>query len=217
MALGQRLSSRARGALRYRLRVPGSLGRHYIFHGLEHLKTAYGEERSKKIEASVLAFPTRLKKLAPTIPNSSNGRFPLIYSNFALWKVVVDDDYKVLEVIDWESAHSGQLEIIHFPTRFIPSPSPMVPSDWYDDDGIPVRQGLKEGLEEVKKYIDVVQRVERAQGLSPTLSAVLGDWAGQDLAHALHLDVEDVYGHYSTILDIHHGRWCRGNKDSEAA
>lgn len=181
------------------------------------MKAAYGEECSNQLEASILAFPPRLKKLAATIPIRNHGPFPLIHPDFALWNVVVDDDYKILGVIDWEFAHSGPWEMVHFPKCFMPAPAPMALSAWYNEDGMPVDNDLKESFKEMKEYVDVVRWVEQAKGLSPTLSAVLGDRAGQDLAFALHLYVDGKHGKYSKVLDVHHERWAGGNEGAEEA
>ena len=163
------------------------------------------------------AFPTRLKKLAATIPTRNSGPFPLVHVDFGFWNVVVDDDYKILGLIDWESAHIQPWERVRFPLCVEPSPAPMGPSIWYDADGVPLTEHLKEGLEEEKSYVNAVRRYEEARGLSPTLSDVLGDRAGQDLAYVLHCYCEGTHGWHSRILDIHHERWRGGNKALEAA
>ena len=98
-----------------------------------------------------------------------------------------------------------------------PSLAPVGPSQWYDADGVPVDEDLKKGLEEEKSYVDAVRRYEEARGLPPTLSNVLGDRAGQDLAYALHSYGEGMHGWYSRILDTHNERWNGGNKELEAA
>ena len=178
--------------------------------GLERLKELYGEENGKELDASMVAFPNKLKKLAATIPTRNSGPFPLIHVDFGFWNVVVDDDYKILGLIDWESAHVQPWESVRFPLCVGPSPAPMGPPQWYDAGGVPLTEDLKKGLEEEKDYVDAVRRYEEARGLSPTLSNVLGDRAGQDLAYALHCYGEGMHGWYSRILDIHHERWSGG-------
>ena len=165
----------------------------------------------------MVAFPTRLKKLAATIPIRNNGPFPLIHVDFGFWNVVVDDDYKILGLIDWESAYVQPWERVTFPLCVGPGPAPMGPSEWYDADGAPLTEHLKKGVEEEKDYVDAVRRYEEARGLPPTLSNVLGDRAGQDLADALHSYDEGNHRWYSRILDIHHERWSGGDGESEAA
>ena len=128
----------------------------------------------------------------------------------------MDDDYKVLGVIDWEYAQSGPWEMVHFPTCFMADPVPMGPSEWSGDAGIP--DWLKVVFKEMEEYVDVVRQTERAKDLSSTLSAVLSDPAGQDLAFALRLyTVDGKHGYYVRILEKHRERWGGGNKDSEAA
>ena len=185
--------------------------------GLEQLKALYGESSGKELESSIVAFPTRLKKLAATMASRNSGPFPLIHFYFGFWNVVMDDDYKILGVIDWEFAYPEPWETVQFPLCMGPSPAPMGPSHWYDADGVPVNGDIKNGLKEEKEYVDAVRRYEQARGLSPTLSAVLSDRAGQDLAYALHSYSEGIHGYYSKILDIHHERWNGANRESEAA
>ena len=74
------------------------------FDDLERLEEMYGKEQGNRIKASIFAFPPGLANLAATIPVRNHGPFPLIHSDFALWNVVVDDNYKVLGVIDSEYA-----------------------------------------------------------------------------------------------------------------
>ena len=186
------------------------------FDDLERLEEMYGKEQGNRIKASILAFPPGLTKLAATIPVRNHGPFPLIHSDFALWNVVVDDNYKVLGVIEWEYAQSGPWEMVHFPTCFMPAPVPMGPSEWSDDAGTP--DWLKVSFREMEGYVDVVRQAERAKNLSPTLSAVLSDPAGRDLAYAMRLyTVDGKHGYYARILEKHRERWGGGNKDSEAA
>ena len=130
----------------------------------------------------------------------------------------MDDDYKVLGVIDWEFAHSGPWEMVHFPACFMPTPAPMDLSTNHDENGMPVNEEINKEFQEMREYREVVRKVEQAKGLLPTLSAVLGDRAGQDLAHALHLYVDDgKHGAYCKVLDGHRERWTKGNKGAEEA
>lgn len=176
------------------------------------------EEEISGLEASILAFPAKLKKLAANIPLRNDGPFPLIHSDFAYWNVIVDDGYKILGVVDWEHSHTGPWEMVHFAMGFMPTPAPMNPPESYDDAGVPRDDELKESFREMEEYVDVVRQVEQAKGLSPTLSAVLCDRAGQDLAYAMRLyTVDGKHGYYSNILDVHRERWGGGHKDSEAA
>lgn len=175
------------------------------------------EKLISQLETSILAFPARLRKLASTISIRNHGPFPLIHPGLASWNMVVDDDYKVFGVIDWEFVQSGPWEMVHFPTSFMPTPAPMDPPEYYDDMGMPLDDELKEAFREMKEYVDVVRQTEHAQGLSPTLSSWLSDRAGQDLAYALRLYIDGKHGYYSKILDAHSERWGKGNNDTEAA
>ena len=94
----------------------------------------------------------------------------------------------------------------------------MGPAEWYDDDGIPTDPDVIEGFREMDEYVDVVRQVERSKDLPPTLSAVLSDRAGQDLALAMKLYTDDgKHGYYSSVLEKHSERWAEGSKDVKAA
>lgn len=130
----------------------------------------------------------------------------------------MDDDFKALGLIDWEFSHSGPWETVHFPLYFMPTPAPMCPAEWYDDDGMPKDPDEKEAFREMNEYVDAVRQVERSKNLPPTLSAVLSDRAGQDLAQAMQIYTDDgKHGYYSNILEKHSQRWGGGNEDLKAA
>ena len=49
--------------------------------------------------------------------------------------------------------------------------------------------------------------------MSPTLSAVLSDRGGQDLAYAMRLyTIDGKHGYYSKVLDVRHERWVEAKK-----
>ena len=82
-----------------------------------------------------------------------------------------------------------------------------------NDDGLPKDPDEKEAFREMNEYVDAVRQVERSKNLPPTLSAVLSDRAGQDLAHAMQLYTDDgKHGYYSNILEKHSQRWGGGNE-----
>ena len=164
-------------------------------------------DNSEKITAQIANFRLRVGQLASKIAVRDQGPFPLFHADYGHHNIVVDDDYNVLGVIDWEHACSVPWESIYFPWTLSVVPAPMVP-DNYDDDGIPKDCDTRATTDEQKEYIKKVQEVERKKGLSPLLSATLADRASQDLAYSMKLYVEDgICGQYTNILDVHQKRW----------
>lgn len=162
---------------------------------------------SDEIKASIIDFPLRIRARAANIPIRDLGPFPLVHDDFGHANVVVDDNYNILGVIDWENACSMPWESIYFPLTLSVVPRPMVPAWMYEDD-IPKNEKIRVKIIEREEYVDAVRQVEERDGLPCWLSATLTDQAGQQLAYAMRLYIHDgKLGWYSKILDVHHDRW----------
>ena len=132
---------------------------------------------------------TKVGELASKITARDQGPFPLFHVDFGHNNIVVDDDYNVLGVIDWEHACSV--------------PVPMTP-DNYNENGTPKDLSISIVIGEQKTYIDTVQSIEQNKGLAPILSATLANQASQDLASAMKLYAEDgICGRYTDALRVH--------------
>lgn len=174
---------------------------------MDRVKQIWGEGY-EEIIAQIASFPPRVGEVASKISARDQGPFPLFHVDFGHNNIVVDDDYNVLGVIDWEHACSVPWERIYFPWTMSVVPAPMVP-DNYDKDGVPEDPSTRTILGEQKKYIKTVQEMEQNKGLSPLLSATLADQASQDLAYAMKLYTEDgICGQYTNVLDVHQERWA---------
>ncbi|CAD6565669.1 MAG: hypothetical protein ASARMPREDX12_006713 [Alectoria sarmentosa] len=173
---------------------------------LDRVKQIWGDGY-EEIIAQIVNFPPRVGELASKIAARDQGPFPLFHVDFGHNNIVVDDDYNVLGVIDWEHASSVPWERIYFPWTLSVVPAPMVP-DNYDENGVPRDSGTKAIISEQEGYINTVRETERDKGLSPLLSATLADQASQDLAYAMKLYTEDgICGQYTNVLDVHQERW----------
>lgn len=190
---------------------------------MDQVKEIWGDGY-EEIITQIVQFPPRVGELASKISARDQGPFPLFHVDFGHNNIVVDDDYNVLGVIDWEHACSMPWECIHFPWTMSVVPAPMVPNN-YDENGIPVDFRTRTKLEEQKGYINTVQETERVKGLSPELSTTLANQASQDLAYAMKLYTEDgVCGQYANVLDVHQKKWveekglgnCAGAGDSKS-
>lgn len=56
--------------------------------------------------SQIVNFPPKVGELASDITAQDLGPFPLFHVDFGHNNIVVDDDYNVLGVIDWEHAYS---------------------------------------------------------------------------------------------------------------
>lgn len=183
---------------------------------MDSVKEIWGEG-FEEIIAQIANFPPRVGELASKIAARDEGPFPLSHLDFGHNNIVVDDDYNVLGVIDWEHACSVPWESIYFPWTLTVVPASMA-QDNYDTNGVPKDPSTRTIMGEQKRYIGSVQEVERNKKLPPLLSAILADQAGQDLAYAMKLYIEDgVCGTYTDVLDAHQEKWTRakglGNSD----
>ena len=62
-----------------------------------------GGEESDRIEASILNFLLRVQELAATIPVRNHGPFLIVHNDFGHNNIVVDDNWNMLGVIDWDT------------------------------------------------------------------------------------------------------------------
>ena len=163
---------------------------------------------SDEIAAQIRDFPLRLKELAVNIPIRNHGPFPLFHPDYGYNNIIVDDDYKVLGVIDWENASTVPWEIVDFPLPLGITPVPIESPKFHDKYGVPKSQKTRHTLCDQKWYTEAVRQVERSKGMPPLLSAVLGDKAGQDLAAAMRIWANDGFpGWYCKVFEAHQERW----------
>lgn len=173
---------------------------------MDTLRASCGD-KSDKIEASILRFPLRIKELAATIPIRNHGPFPLMHNDFGHNNIVVDDNWKVLGVIDWEHAWSAPWEVNDFPLALRLMPK-LIDAAWcYNENGEPVQESAKIRIQDRKDYVDCIRQAEKKKGLPPLLSAVLTDKAGNDLTEAMSLYSEGIFAEYCNIIDAYHERW----------
>lgn len=184
------------------------------FPDFSQAKEACGEYYDD-VMSQIAEFPHKLEELAANIPMRDHGPFPLFHKDFGHNNIVVDDDYNVLGVIDWEHACSVPWECIYFPITLSLLPAPMDAPENYDENGIAKGADTRSMIEERTRYIGTVQEAERSKGLSSWLSATLADQGNQDLGYAMKLYTEDgKFGFYNKILDVHHEKWSGGKKKS---
>ncbi|KAI9793098.1 MAG: hypothetical protein M1816_000996 [Peltula sp. TS41687] len=162
-------------------------------------------EFADEIIKSVAEFPGRIADLAERIAKRNHGPFPLRHIDFGHNNIVVDDEYNILGVIDWEGAFAAPWEIVDFPLTLHNTPAPMDVPDFYDENGVPKDEGIRARLAERRAYVEAVRRAEQRGNLPPTLSEVLADQVVQDVATAMRSFTDPgKMGLYSRLLDLHY-------------
>ena len=167
----------------------------------DQLRAASGEY-ADEIVPSVSSFPESVGRLASRLSVRDDGPFPLCHGDFGHNNTVVDDDYQILGVIDWESAFAGPWEIFgDFPLSFSTVPPPMDVPWNYNKDGSPKDAELAQKFADQREYVAAVRREENRLGHVHHLSEALEDSRRQQLATAMRLFQNRKVGWYSRVID----------------
>ncbi|PQE06257.1 aminoglycoside phosphotransferase protein [Rutstroemia sp. NJR-2017a BBW] len=119
----------------------------------EKLRAASGPYAAEIIP-SVASFTEWIDKLASRLSVRDHGPFPLCHGDFGHNNVIVDDNYHILGVIDWETAFAGPWEVFgDFPLTFSTVPSLMDAPRNYDERGYPKSPDLIQKFVDQKDYI----------------------------------------------------------------
>ncbi|KAE8151280.1 hypothetical protein BDV25DRAFT_128885 [Aspergillus avenaceus] len=132
-----------------------------------------------EILSSVSTFRKLLADNAEWLSVNNTGPFPLCHDDFGHNNIVFDDNYRLLGVIDWETAFAAPCEISgEFPLSISLIP-PAMDAPWNYDE-TEEEQGLTEGY---------------------TLSSALQDNKRQYLASAMRLYQNGKAGWYSKVME----------------
>jgi hypothetical protein len=153
------------------------------------------------IIASTKGFPSQIKALAVLSSAFNGGPFPLMHPDLYQSNIIVDDNYKVLGVIDWEGAHSVPWEILEFPLFLSVVPPPMDAPWNYDSSGQPKDPETRQAWEDRRLYRRMVEESEGQAGIDNRLSSVLRNSAAQYLAYAIRQYPEGKVGPYGRVLE----------------
>lgn len=160
-----------------------------------------------KIWDSIASFPTRLSEMANLIAGPyDNGPFPLVHVDFGHNNIVVDAEYNILGVIDWEYAIAASWCMVEFPLTVRTIPIPMDEPSGYTSDGVPKDDYTIASYKERDEYLQAVNCAERELGVTSKLSEVLGNGKLRDGSAAMKLySVDGKMGWYSRVLDAFEG------------
>ena len=141
--------------------------------------------------------------VASRLSNFDNGPFPLIHGDFGHNNAVVDDNYRIIGLIDWEMAFAAPWEIAgDFPLTLSTVPPPMDAPWNYDEVGKPRDPILAQKFANQKDYIANIKDAEDARSVTglPRLLNALQDSYKQHLITAMRLYRSGKVGFYSNLV-----------------
>lgn len=157
-------------------------------------------EYADKILSSIEVFPRQVKSLAKSLSSSNGGPFPLYHPDFLHSNIIVDDDYNVLSIIDWEGAWTVPWELVDFPQFLCIVPPPMDSPSNYDINGEPTDFETRQAMQDRAEYLRLVGEAEMVAGTDAKLSSVLGNEISQHLAYTVREYTEGKMGFYDNVL-----------------
>ncbi|KAH8745910.1 hypothetical protein F5883DRAFT_438544 [Diaporthe sp. PMI_573] len=171
----------------------------------EKLREASGPYATEIIP-SVFSFPESISRLAGRLSVLDCGPFPLCHGDFGHNNIIVDDAYRILGIIDWETAFAGPWEIFgDFPLTLSTVP-PAMDVPWnYNEDGSPKDADLARQFADQEDYVIAVAREEYQNGeKAHRLSETLRDSKRQHLATAMRLYENGKVGWYDKLIHEFH-------------
>lgn len=146
-------------------------------------------------------FPRKILANLHKMTIRNEGPFPLFHPDFRHSNVIIDSDYKILSVIDWENAGTVPWEIVEFPLFLGDVPQPMDSPANYDAKGNPIDEETRVLRKERNDYVQSVRSIEKEKGSDNSLSTILASPNTQNIATSLRLYEDGKIGLYCRILD----------------
>jgi hypothetical protein len=145
--------------------------------------------------SSTKDFPARLTTFAQHY-HFQKGPFPLFHTDLLKSNVLIDSEYNIQAVIDWEGAVVVPWELVEFIKELTILP-PLMSGPFHEDD-----EEWRENLEDRRKYVEVVREIEKVRRVDGKLSTTLSDWNTQNLASTIWLYGAGKMGLYSEIFKL---------------
>lgn len=153
---------------------------------------------------SLSTFRKWVNDNAECLSVNNTGPFPLCHGDFGHNNIVFDDRYRLLGVIDWETAFAGPYEVsCEFPLSISVVP-PAMDVPWkYDETGCPKDQEDRQKFADRASYVAIVRQKEEERGLTEgySLSAALEDSQRQFVTSAMRLYQSGKPGWYSKVAE----------------
>ncbi|KAF9238315.1 hypothetical protein DTO027I6_8420 [Penicillium roqueforti] len=153
-----------------------------------------------EVPASIGGFPDKIKEALHILSVKNEGPFPLFHPDFRHSNVIIDGDYNILSVIDWEHAGTVPWGVVDFPLFLGVVPPPMDLPTNYDAEGNPVDEETRKLRRERNDYVQSVRDFEE-RGSDNSLSTILASPYIQNIATALGLYENGKLGLYCKLFD----------------
>lgn len=152
---------------------------------------------------SIKRFPVKVSELANSIAGPyDSGPFPLVHTDYGHNNIVVDAQYNLLGIIDWEGAIAAPWGMVEFPLTVRTIPVAMDVPWNYTSDGLPKDDDLISEYKNREEYLQAVKDAERELGIPPKLSEVLSSERIRDVASAMkYFSVDGKVGWFTRVLE----------------
>jgi hypothetical protein len=148
-----------------------------------------GPNENPALEAlkhEVECFPTRLASTLKERPPASCISYPIVHKDFLIHNILLDEEYNVVGVIDWENAHSAPFDVFTALTTMY---------FHFDSKALSMIPDEKHG----RKYLHDIIRKEKEMQLANKISSSFGSTLG-DIGHCMNLFEEGKATSFSHVL-----------------
>lgn len=89
-----------------------------------------------KLFKAVETFPKRLREAINMLASDiTSNDYPILHPDFLIHNILLDDDYEIVGVIDWEYAHTVPLEVFAARMNMYASFNPQLAAQDFDEEG----------------------------------------------------------------------------------
>jgi hypothetical protein len=151
----------------------------------ETIRKMIGEKLVEEVLSPIRRFPSGIQALAGVLSGHDKGPFPIYNPDLHQHNVIVDDDFDVLSVIDWQGTYTVPCELVEPPLFYGGVPQAMDAPWNYDRHDQPVDADIVVAREERAEYVRIVETAEIALKKDAMLSRILANPDVQGLAYAI--------------------------------
>lgn len=129
-------------------------------------------------------FLSHMEAAAPMISQHDRGPFRLIHPDFGHNNIIVDDEFNILGVIDWEESFIGPSEMVaRFPIRCLVYPDAIYPLQW-DSNGTILDKGRRERYEGQQRLVSAIKFHEDRLSVSTIVNKFFWPVGGYSVPNA---------------------------------
>jgi hypothetical protein len=128
------------------------------------------------------------------------GPFPIRHPDLAFHNIIVDENFEVQGIIDWEGASTLPWELMDSPPFLTTVPRLLNSPERYDAKGQPLDKDEAGNWADEEAYATMIREQELVLGADSRLSGILGETKSRDLASLFHLYGQGKIGLYRKAL-----------------